>query len=137
MSNRKNGRGVNHKGRSKRGLPFVRLPHHVLKSEAYQSLKPGPVALLVQIIFRYNGSNNGHIGLGVREASKAIQVSDKDTVSKYFRDLQEKGLIKAERKGAFNMKDPSSRRATEWALTWERVGETPPTKEFLSWKPGQ
>ena len=107
------------------------LPHYLLRSEAYRSLKPGPVALLVQIVLRYNGSNNGLIGLGRREACEAISISDKDTASKYFRELEEKGFIKATKHGAFNMKDPSARRATEWALTWERLNEQPPTKEFM------
>lgn len=135
MDSRRGGRGVNAKGRSKRSSPFVKLPHYVLKSDAYRSLKPGPVALLVQIVLRYNGSNNGQIALGRREACEAINISDKDTASKYFRELDEKGFIKATKQGAFNMKDPSARRATEWAITWERLNEKPPTKEFMKWRP--
>lgn len=134
MAGKRGGRGVNAKGRSKRSPPFVMLPHYVLKSAAYCSLKPGPVSLLVQIVLRYNGSNNGQIGFGRRDACKAINVSDKDTVAKYFRELEEKGLVKATKQGGFNMKDPSSRRATEWAITWERLNEQPPTKEFMKWK---
>lgn len=131
MARKRGGRGVDATGRSKRSPRFVMLPHYLLRSEAYRSLKPGPVALLVQIVLRYNGSNNGLIGLGRREACEAISISDKDTASKYFRELEEKGFIKATKHGAFNMKDPSARRATEWALTWERLNEQPPTKEFM------
>ncbi|MXO57942.1 hypothetical protein GRI89_00065 [Altererythrobacter salegens] len=129
------GRGVRSNGRSKRSGPFVRIPNFVFDSPAYRSLKPGPRALLSEIIRRYNGSNNGHIGLGVREACAALNMKDKDTVNGFFKELVGKGFIVCVRSGGFNMKDPSSRRASEWRITWERAADEPPTKEFMRWKP--
>lgn len=120
-------------GRSATAKPFVMLPWFVFDSPAYRSLKPGPRALLWELIRKHNGLNNGQIGLGVREACELLSMSDKDTVSRYFKELEEKGLIRTTRHGGFNMKDPRARRATEWALTWERVGTASATKEFQEW----
>lgn len=124
---------MNAKGRSRNGVSFVHLPHYVMDSKAYRQLKCGPRALLIELIRRHNGWNNGSIGLGVRNACKALNMSDKDTVCRYFQLLQGHGLIRVHKRGGFNMKDPSSRRASEWALTWISVGDARPTKDFLDW----
>ena len=50
------------------------LPHFLLKSEAWESLKPVPRALFIEVAQRWNGFNNGRIGLGIREAGQAIHV---------------------------------------------------------------
>lgn len=136
MSTKKRlGRGRRQNGRSAHGPPFVQLHYYVMDSAAYRALKSGPRALLLEIIRRYNGSNNGTIGLGVRQAAAALNITDKDTANVYFKALEAHGFIKAISRGGFNMKDPSSRRASEWAITWERVGDQPPTKEFMKWTP--
>lgn len=121
-------------GRSERSGGFIKIPHYLFGSPAYRSMKPGPRALLNEIIRRYNGNNNGSIGLGRREACKALSMGDKDTIGKYFDELVSKGFIACSRSGGFNMKDPESRRASEWRLTWERCDNEPPTKEFMDWK---
>jgi len=109
------------------------LENYIFDSSAYRTLKPGPRALLWEIIRRFNGSNNGQIGLGVREAAKSLSVS-KDTASSYFLTLIEHGFIRSTHPGGFNMKDPSSRRATEWRLTWKPTDSITPTKDFLAFE---
>jgi hypothetical protein len=120
-------------GRNAVGPSFVMLPHYVMDSAAFRSLKSGPRALLLEIIRRHNGVNNGQIGLGAREAAKALSLADKDTANGYFHMLEDCGLIRAVSRGGFNMKDPASRRASEWALTWEKVGDQSATKDFIAW----
>ena len=44
-----------------------------------------------------------------------------------------RGFIAQSKPGRYNMKDPSSRRATEWRLTWQRCNDQPPTKEFMDY----
>ncbi len=134
MASRRKGRGVDQKGRSKKGPPFVRLIHHFFDCPAYRSLKPGPRALLWELIRKYNGNNNGQISLGVREAVEKINIKDKDTVGRYFKELEVKGFIRATKRGGFNVKVPSASRATEWCLTWQRLNDHPPTNDFLKWK---
>jgi len=79
---------------------------------------------------RFNGSNNGRIGMGVRAAATAVNV-DPGTVSGYFHILEAAGFIGATRRSGFNLKAPGDRLATEWALTWLSVEGQPPTKDFM------
>jgi hypothetical protein len=124
------------KGRRAHGPPFIQLHWWVYDTPAFQCLKPGPRSLLLAVLRRYNGSNNGSIALGVREAAAECSVRDKDTISAYFFELERKGFIIATRRGAFNLKDPPRNRATEWRLTWLDAPGVGATKEFLRWTPG-
>lgn len=119
-------------GRNSGSASFIKLDHFVFDCSAYRSMKPGPRALLDELIRRYNGSNNGHIGLGQREAATRLNVN-KDTVPGYFDALVERGFIAVARPGGFNMKDPTARRATEWRLTWHKTDCIGATKDFLRW----
>lgn len=110
------------------------VPHYIFDCNSFRALKSGPRCLLFEIIRRFNGSNNGSIGLGVREACKALAMTDKGTMSKYFVILQQHGFIAETRPGGFNMKDPQGRRASEWRLTWMPYATTGATKDFLKWE---
>lgn len=127
-------RKPNAKGRSTGSQPFVMLTHWAFDSAAYRSLKPGPRALLWELIRRHNGANNGRIGFSQRDMSAAINVADRETVAGYVRELEARGFIAAQRRGGFNVK-VADRRATEWALTMFPVGDELATKEFMRWKP--
>ena len=117
-------------GRNATSTSFIMLDNWIFDCPAYRRLKPGPRCLLFELIRRFNGSNNGSIGLGVREAAKQLGVN-KDTVSGYFQALIQSGFIASMRAGGFNIKDPASRRATEWRLTWMKTDCMPATKEFM------
>lgn len=127
-------RRSNAKGRSTGSDPFVRLPHWAFDSPAYRSLKSGPRALLWEMVRRYNGRNSGRIVFGQRDMSVAIDVTDRETIAGYVRTLEDRGFIAVTRRGGFNVKI-ADRRASEFALTWEKVGNEPPTKDFLRWQP--
>ena len=127
-------RSIASKGRGTGSQPFVMLTNWAFDSAAYRSLKPGPRALLWEVIRRYNGGNNGRIGFSQRRMAEAINVADRQTVAEYVRELQAKGFIKAIRVGGFNVK-ASDRRATEWALTCHKIGDELPTKEFMRRRP--
>ncbi|MGH6820134.1 MAG: hypothetical protein ACREDU_04645, partial [Methylocella sp.] len=62
-------RKMNRKGRNP-GDPFVKLPNFVLDSMAFCSLSALSQALLIHLVRRHNGNNNGLIGLGHREGSR-------------------------------------------------------------------
>lgn len=123
-------------GRSTGAQPFVMLGYWTFDCAAFRSLKPGPRAVLWELIRRHNGANNGRIGFSQRDMAAAINVSDRETVAAYVRELEAKGFIKAMRRGGFNVK-VSDRRATEWALTWIKIGDDLPTKEFARWRPSE
>ena len=59
------GRGVDATGRTIKRDRFLQLPHFLLTSEAWKSLNPIERTLFIEVAQRYNGHNNGEIGLGV------------------------------------------------------------------------
>src|SRR5690242_10676361 len=68
--------GMRHRKRARRvGVDrFLSLHHYLLKSAAWKSLRPVERALYIEVAQRWNGFNNGQIGLGVREAGEALHV---------------------------------------------------------------
>jgi len=124
------GRGRDKTGRSKRDGQHVRLYHYLLKSDAWLSLKCSERALYLAIAVRFNGHNNGEISLSVREAAKELHIH-RDTVTKGFAALIDKGFIKCNQKGHFGYK---VRHASTWILTQERYQDQLPTKDYLKWK---
>jgi hypothetical protein len=107
-------RGIN--GRSKR--QFLQLFTNVKRSTAYYGLSPYARSLLFELIDRYNGCNNGMIGLGVREAAYELGCCN-GTVSNAMRELDDAGLARPTKVGAWRGK-----RATEWRLMWLRCDKT-------------
>jgi hypothetical protein len=89
--------------------------------------------VLIEIMRRYDGTNNGRIGLGVREASELCRIN-KDTAAQSFRRLGERGFIECGQQGSFDYK---ARHAAEWRLTWLKCDRTGalPSKAFLKWSP--
>jgi hypothetical protein len=107
-------RGIS--GRSKR--KFLQLYTNVKRSTAYHGLGSYARGLLFELIDRYNGCNNGMIGLGVREAVYELGCC-KGTVSNAMRELDDAGLARPTKIGAWRGK-----RATEWRLMWLRCDKT-------------
>ncbi len=118
-------------GRNAGSTHFVMLDNYVFDCVAFRTMKAGPRALLFELIRLHNGTNNGSIGLGARRAAVLLG-ANKDTANKYFWVLMERGFIAPARPGGFNMKDPESRRSTEWRLTWIKTSCMPATKDFLN-----
>lgn len=128
---RRRGRRHNATGRSTTGPRFVKLEHWILKTPAWQSLPSASRALYVELAQRYNGYNNGEISMSVREAARLLHIA-KDTATKAFHELEEKGFIRRNVCGSFNWK---IRHATTWILTEHSFGDKLPSKEFARWSP--
>jgi DNA-binding transcriptional regulator YhcF (GntR family) len=111
--------------------PHVRLYRWLLDSPAYLSLSCPARAVLIEIARKYNGFNNGRIGLSVREVADRCHIAP-GTACKAFVTLQERGFIDCTEKGAFSLK---SRHASEWRLTWVKCDATNelPSKRFMNW----
>jgi len=127
---------VNRKGRNTQKASFIQLHRWMLDSDAWKSLSVYSRCLYLEIKRRYYGANNGGISFSHREAEKLLNCSNKP-VMKAFRELQEKGFIKPQQKGAFK----GVPFATTWIIT-EAEQDIPiksliATKEFMSWKPSQ
>lgn len=122
--------GRNNKtGRSKDRFAMVR--HDMVKSPAYCSLSPVARAIWIEILCRYNGQNNGEIPLSCREAKRLVGIS-KNTASKAFQELQDKGFIRIAHDSNFNLK---TRLARRWTLTHLSVDRTLPTNDWRAWEP--
>lgn len=110
---------------------FVQLFHWMLESSAYRELRPVARALLVELARRYNGINNGEIGLGEREAIYQLDMSDRKAIRRAFKELKDAGFIVKTRAAAFNVKTAGSRRASEWRLTWLPTSDASATRDFM------
>jgi len=96
-------------------------------------LSPAERAVLVEVMMRYNGTNNGRIGLGSREAGAACGIS-KNTAGRALKQLQAKGFVVVMTPSNFNRKN---RLAAEYALTEfrnDKTGEMA-TTAFMRWTP--
>src|SRR5206468_4901344 len=79
----------------------------------------------------YDGTNNGRLALSVRDAAKRCRIA-KDTASRAFRELQERGFIECMKQGGFSCK---IRHAAEWRVlehTCDVTGRLP-EKNFMRW----
>jgi hypothetical protein len=107
-----------HYRKRKGGPSFIQLFKFVKRSQAYHDLSTYARCLLFEILERYTGCNNGMIGLGVREASFALNCAH-GTVCKAMRELDDSGLAQPLTPGAWRGK-----RATEWRVTFYRCDKT-------------
>lgn len=121
----------NSKGRSKSGPPFIQVHHYVYDTAAYRSITPADRSVYMAILRRFNGSNNGRIGMSYRACALEAGVN-KDTVGSSIDRLIDRGLIEIA-----NESDFISRRAREYRLTHLRcdLSGALPSKAFLRWAP--
>src|SRR6478672_1324230 len=98
--------------------PFVQLPHYIKRSAAYHGLSVYARALLIELIYRHTGINNGLICFGVREAEHELRCGHA-TVCRAMRDLDDAGLARPTGGGVWR-----GRHATEWRLMWIRCEKT-------------
>jgi len=123
------------KHQKKTGPRHVRIYYFEMDSKAWQDLRAVERAIYVELLYRYNGVNNGSIGYSVRAGAITLKIS-KTTVSRALTSLQVHGFIAVEKRGVFHCKD---RHASEYRLTayesdiatnWN---DRQATKEFLRW----
>ncbi|AWC25478.1 hypothetical protein CO731_04975 [Aminobacter sp. MSH1] len=117
------------KGKSK----FIMIDGYVKRSAAWKALTPVEKVAYIEVKWRYDGLNNGRIGLGCRELGDELNMG-KTTASQALDGLQEKGFIVKAKPSAFNVKN---RAVTEWRLTEYKCDVTGelPTKDFMKWSP--
>jgi hypothetical protein len=105
--------------------PFIRLPHSVYDSPAFATLKPIDIAVLLLLIRKHNGHNNGGISLGLREAARRCHCS-LATACRALASLQKANLVSLTYKGhlvpEFGRPDAASR----WRLNFVTDMTKPP-----------
>ena len=117
------------KGKSK----FLMIEGYVYRSAAFQALNPNERTAYEELKWRYDGFNNGRIGISNRELAAALR-SSKDTARRALDGLVEKGFLEKTKLSGFNVKN---RVATEWRLTEYKCNVTGElsTKRFMKWQP--
>ena len=111
--------------------PFVRLRKELLNSPAWQSLRPVPRALYVEVANRYNGWNNGKIAYSIRDAKTGLHVGQA-TIYRAFNTLQERGFLIAHMTVCINGKIER-----KWELTDFGWGGDAASRDYLSWGTNQ
>ncbi len=100
-------------------LPFdkgggvIMINKRLLDSEVFLTMPP--VANKLFLLLHSQWRPHKPVGYGVREAVKKIGCA-KNTASKAFHTLEERGFIICENESVFHSKNGS--RAREWRLTW-------------------
>jgi hypothetical protein len=110
------------------GRRFIQLWTNVKRSAAYHGLSVYGRSALLELLDRYDGCNNGMIGLGCRELADALNCS-RDTAAKALRELDDSGLVRPTTGGVWRGK-----RATEWRLMFYRCNKTGDLP-VLNWRP--
>jgi DNA-binding transcriptional ArsR family regulator len=106
------GSGILRNGRSKR-KPFIMLPHSVYESAAFAKVGIAAKLVLLDLIYRHKGHNNGRLAYPVR-AGERLGLS-KSTTARALQELVDSGLITLERQSGFTQK---TRQAAEYGLGW-------------------
>ncbi|MCS3741968.1 hypothetical protein [Rhizobium sp. BK661] len=117
------------KGKSK----FIMIEAYVKRSAAWRALTPIERNAYIEVKWRYDGLNNGRIGLGCRELGDELGMG-RDTAKRALNRLADVGFIEKTKPSAFNVKN---RAVTEWRLTEYKCDVTGelPNKTFMRWQP--
>jgi hypothetical protein len=92
--------------------PFVQIKRSLKRSKAYHGLSVYARAALIELLDRFNGSNNGRIGLGVRELAYELNCG-KTAATDALSELDDAKLAHPAKVGAWRGKQ-----ASEWRLTF-------------------
>ncbi len=100
---------------------FVLIPHRVVDSPAYQTLKPNAKVVLLAILRKHNGMNNGYIQASYAMLQNDCNISSDSTIATALSELKERQLIFTTRRGGLS--NGSERVQACYALTWLPLGE--------------
>jgi len=122
-------RGYHQDGRSKVTRHFVGVPDAVWDHPKFRRLSANAKVVVMAITRRNFRRNNGRIVFSARDGEEIAL--GRDSTSRALREAEEAGFIQARKRGAFT----SKRLATEWAITWQPVGQELPTHAYRDLAP--
>jgi hypothetical protein len=134
----KTGRKANSTGRSDGEPRFLQLPFWLMEAPAFHYLSPEGRTALLYLGKRFNGSNNGKIGFGVRSGGFLRNAGSPDLLDRpvmsqtkmqaALYELQAFRLARIARPSSFGQK----KRTREWELTWLGCGGKPAARDFMA-----
>jgi hypothetical protein len=117
-----------------RGGGFTGLPHVVQDSAAYRHLSLYARSLLFELVRRFNGYNNGRIGLSFEVACECLNTTNKRAIARAFAELVQHGLVEV-----MAAHDRKHHKAREYRLTFISTGDcnrhVQATEEYRNWTP--
>lgn len=129
MAKRPLGRKADARGRSKTEESHFRLHRSFGQSTVIRRLTGPELKIWIELHTRHDGFNNGKITLSTGECARLLGMS-KSTASEALKGLMAKGLIRLSKPG-----EHLGRKAAEWTLTDQKVGDNFPTRDYQSWVP--
>ena len=129
------------KGRRMNEL-FVKLPHRLLDSPAWQDLSPRAKDIFIRLNRKYNGHNNGDLSMPLSELKRKRVACSSQTLTKALDELWSHGFIVLTREGSFG----ASRICNLWAVTTSPIhenyekgikGTQSPSNDWKIWSPEQ
>lgn len=119
-----------------RGGQWAGLPWVVIDSAAYQALSLYARAVLVEIVRRMDGFNNGKIAISQREIAARLGTSNFRAIGKAIAELMQHGFLEVSAEGEW-----AQRKAREYLLTFVSTQKghliIPATNDYLHWAPTQ
>lgn len=115
-----------------RGGAWAGIPVCVVNSPAYRDLSLWARAILVELVARMNGYNNGRIALSVAEICKALNNSSRSRAAKAIAELMEHGFIDVTHEAMWK-----ERKAREYRITFVTTAYPPfgATNDYRNWEP--
>lgn len=129
MGSKRKKRKVLPNGRNETEGQFLPLPYSMIQSAAFRSLSGGALKVFLEVRTRFNGKNNGRLSLSSQQAADLLGMS-KSTISRAFKELQDKGFLKLRTKGQWY-----GRKASEFIATDKSFDGFAPTRDWQNWKP--
>ncbi|TMJ19556.1 MAG: hypothetical protein E6G92_07205 [Alphaproteobacteria bacterium] len=118
-----------------RGAGFAGIPISVIKSEAYRHLNPMARCVLVEIVARLNGYNNGQIGLSFKELAHALNRKNEACFAPAIAELIKCGLVDVGLEAKWKQRLARTYRLT-FVNTTDSIGRPiKATNEYLDWTP--
>jgi hypothetical protein len=109
------------------GAKFIMLPYAVYDSPEFAALSPTDLAVLLLLIRKHNGHNNGSIALGVREAAAKCGLG-KSSAQRALAHLQQSRLVAITYKGHLVPEVGRPDSATKWRLNFVTENSKTSTK---------
>lgn len=117
-----------------RGGGFTGLPHAVQDSAAYRHLSLFGRAVLLEVLRRFNGYNNGKIAISFDDLADRLNTTNRRAIGKAFVELVQHGLL-----DVTAAPDRKHHKAREYRLTFVSTGDgarhVQATDDYREWQP--
>jgi hypothetical protein len=116
---------------------FAGLPVCVIRSEAYRTLSPIARCILIEIVSRMRGNNNGEITVSYAQLALALNRRNQAPIGPAIAELMQHGLLDLSAESVWQ-----ERKAREYRLTFvnttDAIGRPiRATNDYLKWTAGE